>query len=371
MIQARVRKRDGRRVYDVRLRGHDGMEYSKTFLTKREAEEFEAAERTDRRRGEWIDPRLARTELSELAERWLQSNPAKRARSVDRDREIVRSCAAALGPSRRVVSVTRADVQRLVDIWRAEHAPSTVRRMYSAVRAMFNYAEAAEIIARSPCRHIRLPAAELVDRPTLEVDQLATVAHGLGEHGPMVWLGAVLGLRWGEVAGLTVESFDFLHGSIAVTQQLGRDRKLSGPKSLAGRRTLAAPVWLLDEVAALLAARGLTAAEGSALIFTNLSGGPLNYSAWRRTRWSHACSAAGVPGLRFHDLRSVAASAMVAAGVDVKTAQRRLGHANVTLTLQVYARATEEADRRAAELMGERFRPRDGRGMDRLTQLKT
>ncbi len=49
---------------------------------------------------------------------------------------------------------------------------------------------------------------------------------------------------------------------------------------------------------------------------------------------------------------------MVAAGVDVKTAQHRLGHANVTMTLQVYARATEEADRRAADLVRERFRPR-------------
>jgi hypothetical protein len=96
----------------------------------------------------------------------------------------------------------------------------------------------------------------LVDRPALEVDQLAAVADGLGDHGPMVWLGAVLGLRWGEVAALTVDSFDFLHGSIAVTRQLGRDRKLSGPKSLAGRRRLAAPAWKLDEVAALLASRG-------------------------------------------------------------------------------------------------------------------
>jgi integrase len=184
----------------------------------------------------------------------------------------------------------------------------------------------------------------------------------------MVWRGAVLGLRWGEVAALTVDSFDFLHGSVAVTQQLGRDRKLSGPKSLAGRRRLAAPAWLLDGVAALLASRGLTAADGSTLVFADQSGGPLNYSAWRRTRWREACAAAGVPGLRFHDLRSVAASAMVAAGVDVKTAQRRLGHANVTLTLQVYARATADADRRAAELMGECFRPRDGRGIARLTR---
>ena len=53
---------------------------------------------------------------------------------------------------------------------------------------------------------------------------------------------------------------------------------------------------------------------------------------------------------------------MVAAGVDLKTAQRRLGHANVTLTMQVYARATAEADRRAAELVAEQFHPRDSAG---------
>ena len=70
-------------------------------------------------------------------------------------------------------------------------------------------------------------------------------------------------------------------------------------------------------------------------VFVNLSSGPLNSSAWRRTRWASACRAATLEGLRFHDLRSVAESALVAAGVDVETAQRRLGHANVTMTLQV------------------------------------
>ena len=145
--------------------------------------------------------------------------------------------------------------------------------------------------------------------------------------------------------------------------QLRRDRRLSQPESAAGRRRIATPRWLLDELLALLAARRLTPAHADALVFVNLSSGPLNSSAWRRTRWASACHAAALEGLRFHDLRSVAASAMMAAGVDVKTAQHRLGHANVTMTLQIYARATEEADRRAAELLGERIRPRDKRGM--------
>ena len=201
----------------------------------------------------------------------IEHRTAKRLRTLDRDREIVGAAAAALGASGRVVSVTRADIQRLVDTWRADLAPSTVRRM-------------------------------------------------------------VLRAAW-------------------LKRQLGRDRRLSEPKSTAGRRRIATLPWLFDELSALLAARRLTAADADALVFVNLSGGPLNYSA---PRWASACRAATLEGLRFHDLRSVAASALVAAGVDVKTAQRRLGDANVTMTLQVYARATEEAHRRASD----RVRPR-------------
>jgi integrase len=69
--------------------------------------------------------------------------------------------------------------------------------------------------------------------------------------------------------------------------------------------------------------------------------------------------------LRFHDLRSIATTALIAEGVDVKTAQSRLGHSSPQVTLALYARATTEGDRRAAEKVGERFRPRDIRGMVR------
>ncbi len=115
--------------------------------------------------------------------------------------------------------MTRADVQRLVDNWRAELAPSTVRRMHSALRAMFKSAEAAELIPRSPCRHVRVPSADLVERPALDADQLSAVAAGLGDHSRR-WcrLGAVLGLRWGEVAGLTVGDIDFLRGEVVVNR---------------------------------------------------------------------------------------------------------------------------------------------------------
>jgi integrase len=64
-----------------------------------------------------------------------------------------------------------------------------------------------------------------------------------------------------------------------------------------------------------------------------------------------------MPELRFHDLRSVSATALVAAGVDVRTAQTRLGHSSPVITLGIDARATAEADRRAADAVGNALRP--------------
>jgi len=71
--------------------------------------------------------------------------------------------------------------------------------------------------------------------------------------------------------------------------------------------------------------------------------------------------------LGFHDLRRAAATALVLEGVDLKTAQTRLGHSDPRLTLGLYAQASSEADRDAADRVGARFAPRmwDGREMER------
>jgi integrase len=127
---------------------------------------------------------------------------------------------------------------------------------------------------------------------------------------------------------------------------------------------MAIPEWLADEVAALMARRGLSAADSVSLLFTAGGDIGLSYTNWRRRTWVPACERAGLAGLRFHDLRSLATTALIAEGVDVKTAQTRLGHSSPQVTLAIYARATLEGDRAAAEKVGERFRPRDGRGMD-------
>jgi len=101
----------------------------------------------------------------------------------------------------------------------------------------------------------------------------------------------------------------------------------------------------------------LTAADPDAFVFARPDGRPLAYANWRRTVWGPSCARAGIPACQFHDLRRTNATALVAEGVDVKTAQARLGHSDVRLTLDVYAQVVSSADRSAADVVGARFAP--------------
>jgi integrase len=93
------------------------------------------------------------------------------------------------------------------------------------------------------------------------------------------------------------------------------------------------------------------------------------YTNWLRRSWYPATIAAGLgrlvqndatgsrhyAGLGFHDLRRASATSLVAAGVDVKTAQTVLGHSDAPLTLDHYAQVVTEQQRAAADAMGVTF----------------
>jgi integrase len=233
-----------------------------------------------------------------------------------------------------------------------------VHRQYAALRSFFQYAVDAELVVRNPASRLRLPQAEEVVRPSLTADQLESLAAELGDvQGAFMWCGAVLGLRWAEAAGLTVSSLDMLGGTVTVRAQLGRDGQLALPKTKGSARTLAAPSWLIEELAGILRERGLTGADRDSLVFATEAGTGLSYPNWRVRVWQPATKAAGVAGLRYHDLRSIAASALVASGVDLRTAMHRLGHTTPAMTLAVYARVAEDRDREAADAVAGRVAP--------------
>ncbi len=339
---------------------HDGTRHvgQTTFKSKADAHAHLSLVETEIRRGQWADPDGGRLTVDELAALWLEAGTVKRSSTRARDETILRLHVLPVLGKKKVSSVTPADIVALVNTWSLHQAPSTVARQYTATAAMFSFAVDSERIARTPCRRIRLPQVPIVERPELSADELTRLGEELGkDYAVMMWCAAVLGLRFAECAGLTVDRVDLTSETITVDRQLGRDGVLSRPKSAAGRRTLACPSWLVTELGALRARRGLTGDDGNAFVFVSPEGAPLHYTNWRRRVWGPACERAGLPGLRLHDLRSLSATALVATGTNVKTAQRRLGHSSASVTLDIYARSTKAADREAAERVGAYLRP--------------
>ncbi|HTX00183.1 MAG TPA: tyrosine-type recombinase/integrase [Acidimicrobiales bacterium] len=288
-----------------------------------------------------------------FARNWLESDPSKRPSTRARDRTIVeRHLIPALGstPLRRIKF---GDVQALVNSWTATLQPSTVGRQFTCLQAIMSSAVRNEKLGKSPCVGIKLPETTRRRKLILDPAMLAQLAEKLAPDGAMAYVGAALGLRWGEVAGLRVDDVDLDNAVVSVGHQRTRGehgRMVEGaPKSAAGVRTLAMPAGLVAILRDHLEARGISELDHGAYLFAGSKGGPLHYSNWRRRVWVPACRALGLPdGFRFHDLRGMNATLLIKTGADVKTTQTRLGHSSPQVTLGLYAEATSEGDRRAA-----------------------
>lgn len=367
----RRKTRNGDNRYDVRYRDVSGKVHTETYRTRREAERGANTVEADKLRGAWIDPRAATQTFRSVSSDWLESNVAKRPSSDARDESILRVHLIPELGDEAIGKVTPARVRWIVDAWSASLEPRTVRRMYGVLRAIFGYAVDSGALVATPCRGIKLPAVEPIKRHVVSADELEALSDALGDdYAAMPYLGAMLGLRWGEVAGIRVGRLDLLGRTLTVAEQVTRGPKgttvFGPPKSTAVSRTLAVPEVLVEMLSAHLARRGLTAADPEALLFTAPDGDALEYANFRRRVWLPACELVNLDGLTFHDLRRANATALVHAGIDLKTAQTRLGHSDPRLTIGIYAQATTAQDIGAAEALGARFsrRPRDGRAME-------
>jgi hypothetical protein len=106
-----------------------------------------------------------------------------------------------------------------------------MKRLYAVVRAVFAYAVDADLLLRSPAARSSFSLEEAPDRTNTDGATLERLALELGDLAPMVWIGVVTSLRWGEVAGLTVGAVDLLRATVAVTPQVNRGGIVRPPKT--------------------------------------------------------------------------------------------------------------------------------------------
>lgn len=338
--------------WDVRLRDPGGRVYTKTFRTKRDAEAYERAELRARDQGAWVDPKAGKQTVAEWIEFWYPKHePALSPKTRAQYRSAFNRWVIPAIGQRRLVSLTRLDLQELVNRWAEDARPTTVHHRFSVLRVAMSAAVTADVIARSPCHGVKLPRKQRKRRQLLTVDQLDALAEVMEpNYRAMVWLGAMLGLRWGEVAGLRVQAIDLLRRKLSVEETVGEAAGVvhfGPPKSGAGRRQLPLSEPMVEIIAEHLRLTGLTAADGEALLFRAPRGGPLRYGHWHHRIWMPAREAIGRPDLGFHDLRRLYATLLVEARVDVKVSQELMGHEDIRLTRGLYAQAVDETKRQA------------------------
>ena len=168
-----------------------------------------------------------------------------------------------------------------------------------------------------------------------------------------------LGLRQAEILGLMWKDVDFENGTLVVRRQLQRiDGKLQlvETKSEEGARPLLLPAVATSALRRHRAKQdGERCAAGeewkdTGLVFTTAIGTATD--ARHVIRRHHAIvKAAGIPHLRFHDLRRSAASLLLAQGVSPKYISQLLGHKQVSFTIQTYAHVIKETQRELADKM--------------------
>jgi integrase len=114
----------------------------------------------------------------------------------------------------------------------------------------------------------------------------------------------------------------------------------AGGKTSAGRRMVGLPRFVVDALAERMAIPGVP----EELVFAGPQGGALRVTLFRRRFWLPATRAAGLRGLRIHDLRRTAVALWIAAGANPKEVAARAGHASVSFTLDRYGHLYPEAD---------------------------
>lgn len=331
----------------------DGKRFERVFQRKTDADAFASKLEADARRGEMVNPDGASVLFGELMEQWFASKVNLKPSTVFRYRKDAKMYVLPMWGHTPIGRITQQGLQQWISgmldgsavrgLKTAAHveclSPATVRGVVKIVKQPLAYAVQLGWLPKSPADGLVLPRTEhhSADRVYLtvsEVNELADAAPDTGTATLVRWQ-AFTGCRIGESLALTIGDLNMStrRCSIARTLTVTADGTSTVGVPKTGRaRVITWPKSLDPALKELMAGR-----PADAPLFPSPRGGFWIEKNWRHRIWRPLIARAGFDGLKVHDLRHTYASLAVAAGADVKTLQRQLGHASASMTLDVYA----------------------------------
>ena len=340
--------------YLVRWREPDGRTRAKSFPRKVDASRFAATISADIVRGQYFDPDAGKITFKDYGTKWLAAQTFDEGTREAVALRLRLHAYPGLGP--KFLSDIKPST---IQTWLrglSELAPTYQKVLFANVSTVLTAAVDDSLIQKNPCKapSVRKPKSEPRKMTPWSPEQVAHVRDALPDRYALVaQLGAGLGLRQGEIFGLSLDDIDIEKGEVEIVRQVklrANNKQLFGlPK---GRKTRRVPLpdTVLDAInehmtrfpprEVALPWDRLDGPERTVtLLLTTRERGALNRNYFNTKIWHPALEKAGIEVKRengTHALRHFYASTLLDAGESIKALSEYLGHADPGFTLRTY-----------------------------------
>lgn len=360
------RKSDGRWVGSVSLGMVDGKRQRKTVYGSTQTEVRKKLTEIQSRLDRGIPVRTSSPTVAQYLDSWLESveKQGRRPKTIQNYRQAIENhLKPALG-RHRLEKLTQHHVQMMLDDMQSQGLElSSIGFYRNVLRAALGRAIKLDLVSRNVATLVDLPTPKKVARVTLSADGASALLEAVrGDRLEALYMVAVLlGLRQGETLGLQWQDIDLDAGTLQVRQQLVRVDgfvTFGPPKSDSGQRVIPIPDLVVDalrrhrtrQLEERLVAGGRWQEQWQ-LVFCTETGSPISPDHLRK-HFRQTLDRAGLPAMRWHDLRHSTASILASWGIHPKVVQAILGHADASLTIERYTHAELQALRDATNRMG-------------------
>ena len=359
-------RKDGR--YMARLSVGDGKRLTFYGETREEVRDLLVTAQANKLKGTLVTG--PRQTVTQFLESWLSdvAGPGVRPGTALRYQEIVE---LHVVPTLGKLTLSKLTPQHLSATYKLlgeTLSAATVGHVHRVLHRALETAVRWGYVGRNPCDLVDPPKARRQEMHALNTEQVKTLlAAAQGDELEALYvLALTTGMRQGELLGLKWADVDLAAGTLQVQRSIGRVPGKgwveSEPKTAKGRRSIVLIPLAVNALkrhrAGQLQARLLAGLEWEDrdLVFCNAFGRPIEEPNLRARSFKPLLKKAGLPDIRFHDLRHSAASLLFALGVHPKIVQEQLGHSAISITLDTYSHAVPtlqaEAARKLDALLG-------------------
>ncbi len=363
-------RQDGRWCAQVSL-GYKpgGKPHRKLLYGKTRAEVSESMKRVLREQQMGLTITSERQTVAMFLTDWLENTvkPKNKSQTYRSYEWIVR---VHLIPGIGRLSLVKLTPQKLQAFLNERHAsglsPATVKHINATLRAALSQAHRWQLVHQNAAKLVTLPRSVRYVPTILSAEQAKSLLVFVTghQHEALYTVALTLGLRRGEALGLRWRDIDFETGRLEVCHSLenvkGKGQRLTTTKSEKSRRILRIPQICLTALAKQRSAQakemqwaGSKWKDGN-FVFTTSVGTPMNPDEISHV-FPTVLKDAGLPKVRFHDLRHTCASLLLSLGVPAKLVQETLGHSTYQLTMDTYSHMIPALRNEVADRMDEVF----------------